>query len=308
MNLLTRRLRFRLIAVLVLLSSPPGLLAAPYSWTQSATEIRSLSAKLNGMAVPNGASTLAWFEWGPRGSYGQTVGLANVGVGTAVVRKSAAISNLLAGSAYQFRLVTSNATGVAYGAMQLFTTGSHVTTWGFGGAGETNVPAGLSNAVAVTGGWQHFLALKADGTVVGWGDNGYNQTTVPTGMTNAVAIAAGYYHSLALTADGTVQAWGDYRYLQLQVPANLSNVIAIAAGGYHSAALRSDGTAVAWSYDPVQTNTPDNLSNVVAIASGAYHTIALKADGSIVVWGANDYGQTNVPAGLRDVIAIGAGE
>ena len=35
--------------------------------------------------------------------------------------------------------------------------------------GQSDVPAGLSNVVAVAAGGQHSLALKADGTVVAWG-------------------------------------------------------------------------------------------------------------------------------------------
>jgi hypothetical protein len=36
--------------------------------------------------------------------------------------------------------------------------------------------------------------------------------------------------------------------------------------------------------------------------------MALKADGTVVVWGLNANGQTNVPAGLKNVIAITAGQ
>src|SRR5206468_5857790 len=70
-----------------------------------------------------------------------------------------------------------------------------------------SVPAGLSNAVAVSGGEAHSLALKSDGTVIGWGDNSQGQITIPSGLTNAAAIDAGRYHSLALRSNGTVVAW-----------------------------------------------------------------------------------------------------
>jgi alpha-tubulin suppressor-like RCC1 family protein len=35
------------------------------------------------------------------------------------------------------------------------------------------------------------------------------QSVVPRGLSNKVAIGAGNYHSLALKSDGTVLAWGD---------------------------------------------------------------------------------------------------
>ncbi|MGA2248755.1 MAG: immunoglobulin domain-containing protein, partial [Verrucomicrobiota bacterium] len=63
------------------------------------------------------------------------------------------------------------------------------------------------------------------------------QTTIPTGLTNVVAIAAGYYYSMALENNGTVVVWGDNSYGQGAVPTGLNNVVSIAAGGYHALAL-----------------------------------------------------------------------
>ena len=45
--------------------------------------------------------------------------------------------------------------------------------------------------------------------MVAWGRNDGGQTDVPSGLSNVVAIAAGGYHSLALTAEGRVVAWGN---------------------------------------------------------------------------------------------------
>jgi alpha-tubulin suppressor-like RCC1 family protein len=45
------------------------------------------------------------------------------------------------------------------------------------------------------------------------------------------------------------------------------------------------------------------LKNVVAIAAGYYHSLALKSDGTVVAWGYNYEGETNVPAGLTNVVA-----
>ena len=36
----------------------------------------------------------------------------------------------------------------------------------------------------------------------------YGQSQIPNGLTNAVAVAAGGYHSTVLKSDGTVIAWG----------------------------------------------------------------------------------------------------
>jgi hypothetical protein len=78
------------------------------------------------------------------------------------------------------------------------TGGAEVTAWGYNSSGQTTVPSGLSNVVAIAAGGWHSLALKADGAVLGWGRNDSGQTNVPGGLSNVVAIAAGYAHSLAL--------------------------------------------------------------------------------------------------------------
>jgi len=69
-----------------------------------------------------------------------------------------------------------------------------------------------------------------------------------------------------------------------------------------------DGTVVAWgANESGQSSVPVGLSNVIAIAGGGGHSLALRDDGSVVVWGRNNFAQTNVPAGLPLVSGIGAG-
>ncbi len=199
-----------------------------------------------------------------------------------------------------------------------------VVAWGWNEYGQTNVPAGLSNVVAVAAGSGHSLALTAEGCVVAWGANEYGQSSVPSGLTDVVAIAAGATHNLALTAEGRVVAWGGNtsspgswpNFGQADVPAGLTNVVAVAAGGTHSLALTGDGRVVAWGdnytrgffvYWSGQAIVPAGLSNVVAIAAGYDHSAALAANGQVVVWGNNDTGQLDLPAGLSDVVDIAAG-
>jgi len=43
---------------------------APYAVTQPATQAPATGTTLNGMAVPNGTGTWAWFEWGTNAAYG----------------------------------------------------------------------------------------------------------------------------------------------------------------------------------------------------------------------------------------------
>ena len=157
--------------------------------------------------------------------------------------------------------------------------------------GQSLVPAGLSNVVAIAGGGFHSLALKSDGTVAAWGYNYYGETNLPPGLSNVVAIAAGAAHNLVLKANGTVVAWGENLFGQTNVPAGLSNVVAIAAGGWHNLALKSDGTVVAWgagtgnntNVDFQQCTVPAGLTNVIQIAAGVVHSLALVGSAPPVV-------------------------
>ena len=71
---------------------------------------------------------------------------------------------------------------------------------------------------------------------------------------------------------------------------------------------RADTQVFAWGRnDYGQTNVPPNLSNVVAVACGAYHNLALLNNGTVQAWGADYDGQIDLPAGLSNVVAIAAG-
>jgi alpha-tubulin suppressor-like RCC1 family protein len=150
-----------------------------------------------------------------------------------------------------------------------------------------------------------------------------------TGFTNVVNVAAGYQHTLALCADGTVWAWGSdafgqYYYgsgalgvgsllsdsgttesdspIQSQVPPG-TIIVAVAAGNGFSLAVDTTGLVWGWGDNSdgeigtgigVVTNLPtlvQGISNVIAIAGGAYHTIALTADKRVWTWGDNGSGE-----------------
>jgi alpha-tubulin suppressor-like RCC1 family protein len=191
-----------------------------------------------------------------------------------------------------------------------------VAAWGDNSSGQTNLPPGLQDIVAVAAGDTHCLALKADGTVVAWGANWAGQATVPAGLNHVVGIAAASSSSLALSSDGTVIAWGDYGNATTNVPNFVKDVLAISASSSHYLALKRDGVVVAWGDNSQgQSTVPAGLSNVVAVAAGAYHSLVLRADGSVVAWGAGkvnsnsgyDFGQSLPPAGLTNAVSIAAG-
>ena len=166
--------------------------------------------------------------------------------------------------------------------------------------------------IAVAAGGEHSLALKADGTVVAWGRNLSGESTVPEGLSNVIAIAAGGRSnsgfSVALRRDGTIVAWGDNAHLQTSVSNGLNNVVAITAGTEHCLAIKNDGTVIGWGInEDGKTQAPDGLNKVVAVSAGEEHSLALKSDGTVVAWGRNQHGQASVPEGLTNVVSICSG-
>jgi alpha-tubulin suppressor-like RCC1 family protein len=193
---------------------------------------------------------------------------------------------------------------------------STVVGWGFGGS-AANIPANLTNAVEIADGGAYGLALIANGSVVGWGDDTYGETSIRADLINVLEISArndyANSYALALTADGTVHAWGDNTYGECDVPNNLSNAIDIlpASSSYLPMALTADGRVVEWSlyatnYLSGDTAVPAGLSNVVAIAEGGCN-LALQSNGKVTAWGDPFNGLTNVPQNLSNVVAIAAG-
>jgi alpha-tubulin suppressor-like RCC1 family protein len=112
-----------------------------------------------------------------------------------------------------------------------------------------------------------------------------------------------------------VKAWG---FLSNEPPVTLTNAIAIASGyaGEGSTlgsylALRSDGKVVGWGFSQYGiTNIPPSVTNsfITAIAAGWDDALALRSDGTVAAWGNYVYGQTNPPASAVNITAIACGD
>jgi alpha-tubulin suppressor-like RCC1 family protein len=163
-------------------------------------------------------------------------------------------------------------------------------------AGATNIIAIISTGMYRS--W-HILALKNDGSVSEWGLNG----NLPAGLSNVIAIAAGATHSLALKQNGTVFGWGDNLWGEAtgntfsRISSGLvtiggqvlTDIVAVAANASsslppngHSLALKKDGTVITWGYSPDHTlDVPVGLSNVIAIAAGDNFCLAITTNRAV---------------------------
>jgi hypothetical protein len=125
-----------------------------------------------------------------------------------------------------------------------------------------------TNWKSISGGNNHSLAIKQDGTLWAWGLNFYGELGdgtnaekyIPTHIgvaTNWQSLSAGIHHSLAIKQDGTLWAWGynnegrlgDGTQLDKNVPTLIgitSNWVSVSGGSTHSFAVRQDGTLWSW--------------------------------------------------------------
>jgi hypothetical protein len=191
---------------------------------------------------------------------------------------------------------------------------------------------GLSNVTAVVAGAEHFLALKADGTVWTWGRNTSGQLGDGTttnratpvqvlGLRGITGVTAGDDFSLAVQADGAgggfLWTWGANthgqlgdgsvlnRWVPVRVP-GITTAVHVSAGRGFAVAALGDGSVRAWGLNDdgqlatlsgASSSTPSPVSsaaNIVTTTSGLRHALALDADGRTFGWGNTTYGQLGV--------------
>ena len=69
---------------------------------------------------------------------------------------------------------------------------------------------------------------RAESGIVAWGDALLWQNNVPAGLTNVIAISAGSNHALALSVDAQIAAWAG-PFSSTNIPPELTNTITVAA-------------------------------------------------------------------------------
>lgn len=160
---------------------------------------------------------------------------------------------------------------------------------------------------AISGGSSHYTALGRDGRVVGFGEK--NWSTAPwiePGTSGVEKIDNSAWDAMLLKSDGSIEVhknWIGTFTKTVLAREYPGRFTSIAGGNRFHLASRDDGQVVSWGDQP-PAKVPADLRDVVGLAAGEEHAVALKRDGTLRVWGDNGYGQTNVPAGLKDVVAI----
>jgi alpha-tubulin suppressor-like RCC1 family protein len=176
-----------------------------------------------------------------------------------------------------------------------------VVAWGDNTSGQTSVPFGLSDVVAIDAGTSHSLALKSDGTVIAWGSNDHGESFVPTGLFGVKAISGGDAFSIALTANGSVAGWGENSLGQASAPAGTARVTAISAGYSHTAAVQA----------PSPGARVEQLRSAVLAAQLAYGlktSLVAKLDAAIASLNAHTNGACGQLAAFAHEVEARSGE
>jgi hypothetical protein len=95
---------------------------APTAVTGPAGAVTGQSATLSGGVTARGVSTTYHFQYGSTTAYGGATPKASAGAGAAAVAAAATLGGLRPGTAYHYRIVATNAGGVAKGVDRTFTT------------------------------------------------------------------------------------------------------------------------------------------------------------------------------------------
>ena len=132
--------------------------------------------------------------------------------------------------------VAISATGVGAFTCALISNGT-VECWGLNGSGQLGngttddvaltpvTVGGISNAVAISAGWDHACAVLATGSIECWGEGGPvgpdagvlgNGTTegsstpvLVSGLNTATSVSAGFADTCATLSDGSAWCWGE---------------------------------------------------------------------------------------------------
>jgi alpha-tubulin suppressor-like RCC1 family protein len=220
---------------------------------------------------------------------------------------------------------TSTWTHIAAGDAHVLAIRADGTLWGWGSNSHCQVGNNSNNNVtapvqittgagpwiAVAAGYQHSLAIRADGTLWAWGDNGdgqlglnsgtITQEKVPTQVTFVSApwqyISAGDYFSFGITASGSTFGWGLGTSGQLGNGGSTQN---------HPVQPTWTNTNISSGLNP-NTNLTDAKPSL-AIAGG-WGGFLIRQNGSLFSWGyggADALGISSPPSQQLEPVQVGS--
>lgn len=161
---------------------------------------------------------------------------------------------------------------------------------------------GWRDITAIAMGGEHYVGLKADGSVEAAGENRAGQCDTAN-WTDIAAVAAGGNRTFGLRKDGTVVIAGEKG---CEAAADWRDVAALDAGGEFAAGLTRDGRVLLTGRLSEDMEEALSWTGITAIAAGDWHILGLRADGTVLAAGLDNKGQCQV-ADWTGVASIAAG-
>ncbi len=185
----------------------------------------------------------------------------------------------------------------------------------------------ISSSVETVGEVTGFQLDAYDGGIAFSGDGSYRvfrgspspwpagEIVRPVDYALATPFVLGRYRDNSVKLFGPLDSGDGLQNRWISPPGPLS-LRAAGRMGSNVVVLQTDGTVVEWcpgcslpnSSLPVPLKPVAGVSSGVSLAVGLTHAVALRSDGTVTAWGAGESGQTQVPPGLADVMAVGAGD
>jgi len=284
-------------------SSPVSVVGGFTDWCQISARYHSLAVRQNGTAW-------AWGFYGA-GRLGDNSTTARSSP-VSVVGGFTDWCQVSAGSDHSLA-VRQNGTAWAWGCNVTSQLGDNTTT---NRSSPVSVVGGFTDWCQVSGGNNHSLAVRQNGTAWAWGYNGTGQlgdnsitsrsspVSVVGGFTDWCQVSGGDRHSLAVRQNGTAWSWGSNgngrlgdnsvtsRLSPVSVVGGFTDWCQISGGDRHSLAVRQNGTAWAWGCNAtgqLGDNSTTQKSSPVSvvggftdwcqISGGQGHSLALRAGG-----------------------------
>lgn len=152
-------------------------------------------------------------------------------------------------------------------------------------------------------GYEHTVALKADGSVLAVGKNEHGECNV-SNWKDIISIYAAEDQTIGVKSNGQILLAGVLWENESLSALRYATQIDIATG--LMAAVKADGSAVCKGTSSVGANHVDDWTDIDAISTSGSHTVGLKSDGTVIAIGSNNQGQCNVEewTNITKVVAI----